>query len=87
MQTKKDSILESAANTAISLGVNWLFQMWFVVPVLHVKMSAVQGAGLVLTSTFAGLFRQYVLRRFFEYRASRTMRARGKQGRRELGKE
>jgi len=64
MQSKKHSILESIANTAIGFGVN-LFTSPLVYYLTGVKTSVTQICTTTLCFTAISVVRNYIIRRYF----------------------
>lgn len=64
MQSRRGSLTEAVANTAIGFALSWLTGL-VAYPMLGVHVSNAQNTAVVVVFTFVSLARGYVLRRVF----------------------
>jgi hypothetical protein len=77
MQSKRESLTESAVNIVTGVLVSWGMNL-LAGPLLGVKMNAAQSAGIVAILTVTSFVRSYAIRRYFNRRTElRLMRKHG----------
>jgi hypothetical protein len=64
MQSRRNSLVEAAANTAAGFGVSWLTGL-IAYPLLGLHVSQAQNVALIGIFTVASLIRGYAARRLF----------------------
>src|ERR1043165_2972112 len=73
IQTRIESILEANANVISGFVISWAVWVWIAGPVFGIRTGMGQGFLLTCLFTVSSLLRQYVLRRWFNFRSERQL--------------
>lgn len=72
-QTKLESFIEAALNTAIGFVISYLTWIVIVVPLYHMELSHTDNLMITLIFTVVSVIRGYVVRRYFNAGMHKTV--------------